>query len=280
LQKLSGRIDSRTVDLRLAVPSYILIMPHHRCYILEAAFSPNPQRVKNHIPKYHSSGNGRDFYVRDAQVNINTIPMTADVYRAGTFRRPKRRTKEINYPIRPPRYKMDGSGRDSFIFLHENVGKPKKAIFRTHATPWSTRQSVHGVQCTAPYSQDPRLRIMAKCANLRQRPCTKGVKLVAPRIEYRPTSALSPRMRRKYVRQKKSTNRLSQPLSKNVVKAGMYKCLSSSKNGEKKRELIPWLGNSRIKQRPLTASSISMSKNRMTIRGRKTFQDLDEKLLD
>jgi hypothetical protein len=26
---------------------------------IEAAFAPNPQRVKSHIPKYHSSGNGR-----------------------------------------------------------------------------------------------------------------------------------------------------------------------------------------------------------------------------
>ena len=150
---------------------------------LEAAFAPNPQRVKSHIPKYRSMGSGRDFYIRNSQCRtVNTIPMTADVYRAGTFRRPKRRTKELNFPSRPPRYKMDGSGRDGFVFLHGDVGKPKARVFRTNTTPW-------GAKSTAPWAHDPRLRIVAKCASLRRRPNSRGTKLVAPR-QQRPHSAV------------------------------------------------------------------------------------------
>ena len=98
------------------------------------------------------------------------------------FRRPKRRTKELNYPSRPPRYKMDGSGRDGFVFLHGDVGKPKARIFRTNTTPW-------GAKSTAPWAHDPRLTIVAKCASLRRRPNTRGTKLVTPR-QQRPYSAV------------------------------------------------------------------------------------------
>lgn len=77
---------------------------------------------------------------------------------------------------------MDGSGRDGFVFLHGDVGKPKARIFRTNTTPW-------GAKSTAPWAHDPRLTIVAKCASLRRRPNTRGTKLVTPR-QQRPYSAV------------------------------------------------------------------------------------------
>ena len=77
---------------------------------------------------------------------------------------------------------MDGSGRDGFVFLHGDVGKPKARIFRTNTTPWAAKS-------TAPWAHDPRLTIVAKCASLRRRPNTRGTKLVTPR-QQRPYSAV------------------------------------------------------------------------------------------
>ena len=243
-----------------------------------AAFAPNPQRVKNHIPKYHSSGNGRDFYVRDAQVRINTIPMTADVYRAQTFRRPKRRTKEINYPIRPPRYIMDGSGRDGFVFLHGDVGKPNNPndIFRKHVTPW-------GQNSTAPWAFDPRLTVVCKNAGLRMKPNSTGVKIVAARpYGRRPqTSGQSPRIagrrgmgrpsKKKVFRQRSNSNRLSQPFKKNVVDKGMYR-------GSRDKQLVPWVGNSVRGKRPVSAAAgIGIGR---TKQAGAMFRDLDLGLLN
>jgi hypothetical protein len=171
---------------------------------------------------------------------------------------------------------MDGSGRDGFVFLHGDVGKPKARIFRTNTTPW-------GAKSTAPWAHDPRLTIVAKCASLRRRPNTRGTKLVTPR-QQRPYSAVratsiflwsidqcpreksypdfksnafvvdvvggllvcqvSPRMRRRVLRQRKSSNRLSTPNKFKTVPKGMYR---SQEN--KTQPLVPWLGNSKIKTR-------------------------------
>jgi hypothetical protein len=172
---------------------------------------------------------------------------------------------------------MDGSGRDGFVFLHGDVGKPKARIFRTNTTPWGANKS------TAPWAHDPRLTIVAKCASLRRRPNTRGTKLVTPR-QQRPYSAVratffyfveyqcpreksypdfksnafvlwvllvvcwlcqvSPRMRRRVLRQRKSSNRLSTPNKFKTVPKGMYR---SQEN--KTQPLVPWLGNSKIKTR-------------------------------
>ena len=172
---------------------------------------------------------------------------------------------------------MDGSGRDGFVFLHGDVGKPKARIFRTNTTPWGANKS------TAPWAHDPRLTIVAKCASLRRRPNTRGTKLVTPR-QQRPYSAVratsifflwsinvrgksrilissrmrlllvllvvcwlcqvSPRMRRRVLRQRKSSNRLSTPNKFKTAPKGMYR---SQEN--KTQPLVPWLGNSKIKTR-------------------------------
>jgi hypothetical protein len=237
---------------------------------IEAAFSANPQRVKNHIPRYHSSGSGRDFYVKDAQMKIDCIPMTADVYRAGTFRRPRRRTKELNYPPRPPRYIMDGSGRDGFVFLHGDVGQPKKAIFRNNKTPWAKKS-------TAPYSFDPHVQMVVKCSSLRLKPCSTGVKVVSSR-PFRPRTAasLSPRMQRRAQRQRKQSNRLSTPIQRLVVAPGTYK-------GNQNDTLLPWVGNSVRATRPASAAAApgKLTRRRRTAGEKKssTFRGLDPMLL-
>ena len=208
----------------------------------EPAFASNPQRIPTKIPRYYSCGSGRDGFVKSAQHRVGIVPRTADVYRAGTYRRPKKRTKEMNFPTRPPRYIMDGSGRDGFVFLHENCGLPKKSIFRSHSPPKRT-------YLDPPYAFDPNALITAKTANLRRRPNTTGIKIVArPRRPHqhqhsrcRSTSGTqpSPRLNRRFKRQQVQTNRLSQPFQKNIVKKGMYKG-----SQEKKFATVPWVGNS------------------------------------
>jgi len=218
----------------------------------EPAFASNPQRIPTKIPRYFSCGSGRDGFVKSAQHRVGIVPRTADVYRAGTYRRPKRRTKEMNFPTRPPRYIMDGSGRDGFVFLHGDVGVPKKSIFRSHAIPKRRYMD-------PPYAFDQNVQIIAKTANLRTRPNTTGVKVVSARRPHQQQHScrtsgtqLSPRLKRRLKRQQLQTNRLSQPLKKNIVKKGMYKG-----SQEKKFATEPWLGNSvrsiKKQQRPSTA---------------------------
>ncbi len=252
--------------------------------ILEAAFPPNPARVKCHIPRFRGDGGGRDFYVADAQMKLNCIPMTADVYRAGTFRAKKRRTKEINFPIRPPRYKMDGSGRDGFVFLHDDVGQPPKRVFRTNSTPWGQNSS------SCPYAFDPNLRHAAKCSSLRRRIPTNratcsGFKVVA-KNPYRRGSvkplARSKNSNRRARRQAQSTNRLSTPIPRLVIKKARA---IGNRPGTAGRKTTPWLGNSKRPTRPATArqqrkarpvsSSHIKDKN-----GGNMFADLDKTLLN
>ena len=89
--------------------------------------------------------------LRRGRASNQLHPMTADVYRP-YFPAKKRRTKEINFPVRPPLHKMDGSGRDGFVFLHDDVGQAPKLVFRPNSTPWGQNPS------TCPYAFDPNLR--------------------------------------------------------------------------------------------------------------------------
>ena len=223
--------------------------------ILEAAFPPNPARVKCHIPRFRGDGGGRDFYVADAQMKLTCIPMTADVYRAGTFRAKKKRTKEINFAPRPPRYVMDGSGRDGFVFLHGDVGQAPKRVFRTNSTPWGQNAS------SCPYAFDPNLRHAAKCSSLRRRiptnraTCT-GFKVVAKNPYRRHAVSNLPAKNKNSIRrarrQAKSSNRLSTPIPRLVVK---NKQTRPGTAAGREKNVTPWLGNSKRPRRPATASS-------------------------
>ena len=243
--------------------------------ILEAAFPPNPARVKCHIPRFRGDGSGRDFYVADAQHKINTIPRTS--YRR-TFHPPRKRTKEINFPVRPPRYVMDGSGRDSFVFLHGDIGKPPKSLFRKNSTPW-------GENSSCPYAFDPHLKHEAKCLSLRRKIPTQpskcsGLKIVTknPHRRYKTpafnTQYLTSRKKndiRRARRQMKSVNRLSTPNPRLVMQS------KTTKRPKSASHTSPWVGNSRRPARPATVGA-SEGKRMPFITS--IFTNIDGSLLD
>ena len=227
---------------------------------VESAFPPNPARVKCHIPRFRGDGSGRDFYVADAQHKLNCIPYSADVYRAATFRAKKRRTKELNFPTRPPRYKMDGSGRDGFVFLHENCGTAPKPQFRTGSTPWAAGS-------TAPWAFDRNTTTVAKHGSLRRGvPSSlakaKGTKVVASRpFAPAPRAPLTDRQRRRSRRQKQSSTRLATPSREWAQRHAFVKTSRSKKmRPTTAHHQQAWLGNSRrtfarpMSLRPATAA--------------------------
>ena len=214
--------------------------------------------------------------------------MTADVYRAGTFRAKKRRTKEINFPVRPPRYKMDGSGRDGFVFLHDDVGQAPKLVFRPNSTPWGQNPS------TCPYAFDPNLRHAAtvpepaqedpkQCQHLHwlqgrcKNPYRRG-----RQNNLRP-SARSKKNARRARRQAEKMKRLSTPIPRLVVNK------KSSTTGKTRRpgtadhkKSTPWVGNSKRPTRPFTSrphTSSGFRCRKTNLMSNKLFADIDKSLL-
>ena len=177
-----------------------------------------------------------------AQHKLNIVPYSADVYRAATFRAKKRRTKELNYPTRPPRYKMDGSGRDGFVFLHENCGSAPKPQFRSGSTPWAAGS-------TAPWAFDRNTTMLAKHGSLRRGvPSSlakaKGTKVVASRpFTPAPRAPLTQRQRRRSRRQKRSSTRLATP-SREWAQRHSFKSTRPT-TAAAARHQQAWLGNSR-----------------------------------